>query len=554
MNHPIRIFIWAICGLILAVCASLVPAHFRAVDIKVIESAGAGTPSIVQSGINLLNLEKPEAARILAQAAAILGKPGHDQLSAVIARAARFPWPPAYAKADPVFETFAELFRPAQARPIIEPLLEGSTREKLIEFLKFSRRPGVVEILNNRLLTNTVQFPPATSAAGQPLDAVIVLSALLSQTDQFATGLREKIEFLATHANGGGSTEALETVYLDLLALGNRLEWPQLTEFIRRIEDTSALHDLAESARTLEEKLPIFYAAVVLSETPQSVAKYLAKFPKSGMNDIGLALSDGKGALQELLHRKQQIYAPKWRLHVIGYDPFGAFFYAVLPWCRAAPWGGLILRGGLFFVAAFCLARALGSMALDPDPHSAPAAEPDHTRLVQDIVLAICLFSVALLVVEPFIVSQISETPQRLFPIRLQLPMAGGAVASQLQKTIQPVMSIVTLASLLAFFVLQALVYIWCLAKISEIRRQPVGPRMKLRLLENEEHLFDAGLYLGLVGTIVSLIVFSLGIVKPSLMAAYSSTSFGIIFVCILKVFHVRPLRRTLILESEPQS
>jgi hypothetical protein len=74
---------------------------------------------------------------------------------------------------------------------------------------------------------------------------------------------------------------------------------------------------------------------------------------------------------------------------------------------------------------------------------------------------------------------------------------------------------------------------------------------MKLKLLENEEHLFDAGLYLGFVGTIISLILVSLGVIKPSLMAAYSSTSFGIIFVSILKIFHVRPYRRKLILETE---
>ena len=33
---------------------------------------------------------------------------------------------------------------------------------------------------------------------------------------------------------------------------------------------------------------------------------------------------------------------------------------------------------------------------------------------------------------------------------------------------------------------------------------------MKLKLLENEDHLFDAGLYLGFVGTIISLILVSL--------------------------------------------
>jgi O-antigen/teichoic acid export membrane protein len=74
---------------------------------------------------------------------------------------------------------------------------------------------------------------------------------------------------------------------------------------------------------------------------------------------------------------------------------------------------------------------------------------------------------------------------------------------------------------------------------------------VKLRLLENEEHLFDAGLYLGFVGTIVSLILVSMGITHFSLMAAYSSTSFGIIFVSFFKIFHLRGARRKLLLQAE---
>jgi hypothetical protein len=108
-----------------------------------------------------------------------------------------------------------------------------------------------------------------------------------------------------------------------------------------------------------------------------------------------------------------------------------------------------------------------------------------------------------------------------------------------------------SLLTLLLFFVIQALIYSACLVKLAEIRRQRVPSRIKLKLLENEDHLFDAGLYLGFVGTIISLILVSLGVIKPSLMAAYSSTSFGIIFVSVFKIFHLRPLRRKLLLESE---
>ena len=105
---------------------------------------------------------------------------------------------------------------------------------------------------------------------------------------------------------------------------------------------------------------------------------------------------------------------------------------------------------------------------------------------------------------------------------------------------------------MLLFFVLQGLLYVASLVKLAEIRRQRVGPRIKLRLLENEEHLFDAGLYLGFLGTIVAFIIYSLYVHHQfDLMVAYSSTSFGILFVSFFKIFHLRPVRRRLLLEAE---
>jgi hypothetical protein len=111
-----------------------------------------------------------------------------------------------------------------------------------------------------------------------------------------------------------------------------------------------------------------------------------------------------------------------------------------------------------------------------------------------------------------------------------------------------------SLFTLALFFVLQGLIYCACLAKLAEIRRQQVPARVQLKLLENEEHLFDAGLYLGFAGTIVCLILVSLGVIQQSLMAAYSSTSFGIIFVSVFKIFNLRPVRRRLVMQAEAQS
>jgi hypothetical protein len=47
--------------------------------------------------------------------------------------------------------------------------------------------------------------------------------------------------------------------------------------------------------------------------------------------------------------------------------------------------------------------------------------------------------------------------------------------------------------------------YMVCLAKIRSIDAQALPPLVKLRLMENEENLFDGGLYLGIGGTATAL-------------------------------------------------
>lgn len=214
------------------------------------------------------------------------------------------------------------------------------------------------------------------------------------------------------------------------------------------------------------------------------------------------------------------------------------------------PWFALTLKWIFYVVAGFLLAFALHFAR----PAVSALERPLQVRgfhIAREILFALGFLLVVLLLSEPFL----SQESQRVeFPFRLSLSTVGKLVPAGAASVKSLFMNQLSLLTLLLFFVLQGLIYTACVFKLAEIRRQRVPPRMKLRLLENEEHLFDAGLYLGFVGTIISLILVSLNIIQFSLMAAYSSTSFGIIFVSFFKIFHLRPARRKLLLEAEADS
>ena len=106
------------------------------------------------------------------------------------------------------------------------------------------------------------------------------------------------------------------------------------------------------------------------------------------------------------------------------------------------------------------------------------------------------------------------------FPFRLSLSTVGKLVPVGTASAKSLFMNQLSLLTLLLFFVLQGLIYTACVFKLAEIIRQRVPARTKLKLLENEDHLFDAGLYLGFAGTIVCLILVSLKVMENTLMAA----------------------------------
>ena len=549
MNRVAWFIICTVVGLELIAWGLLAPAQIRAVDAKVLAIRGAGGQSLVDEGLSLARLEKIGPARMLLQVADQTTAPDRESLAATIKKYEEAHpntklWGGAALYLERVFEeqTLAE---DSKSFPIVDILIWQDARETLVKALGYSRRPGVLDILKTRELTNTIIFPPAASASGEPMEAAIATTALLFQLDYFAPRLRDAVQTLATNANRGGTTEPLELVYLDILALGKRLDWIQLVTLVKRVSDTDGLQQAARLVRERERELPVVYAAIHFADSPEIVAKYLDGFPKSGMKDLGVALRAGAGAVRDLLQRQQPIHYPTIRDKFVKYWPIGAVHEPMARIVAEKPMFGSFLKYGLCLLGALLIARAL--TYLSPSlVEEIVRSQPWVTG--PQLALALCLLSFVLFFTET---RMTWAAPAAESQMRLKIPMASTALRATISHQVRAMTDKLSVLSLLIFFFLQTAIYVFCRMKLAEIRRQNVSSKLKLRLLENEEHLFDAGLYFGFVGTVISFMLWSLKFANFSLMAAYSSTSFGIIFVSIVKIFHLRPYRRRLILDAE---
>jgi hypothetical protein len=551
MRRLTGFLICAIPGLGMLVCGLLVPAHLRSVDAGVLRKAGGSTATLTEQGLTLVRQNKLGAAELLLQAAQAEGLPDRQRLGLAITNSARqhprwMVWGGGDARLERLFGSDAHLPK-SGSEPFTDFVVREENRAVVFELLRASPLPAVQEVLQCRALTNTVIFSPSQSASGQALDTALAVCGLLLEGGHLSGGLSDAVFALAGSSNLGGDPQRLEQVLLDLMSLGQRFNWGQLVGFVGQIQDPETLRLLANLVRKSDGQLPVVFAAVQLSGKPAQVAAYLMNFSQTGMKDLGASLRFGTGGVNELLQRNRRLHSSGFGQRVAGRALLGAICSFGEDLCWRTPRLGLTMKWLLYLAAGFLLAMALHFAR----PAASVLERPLQVRgfhVAREILFALGFLLVVLLLSEPFL----AQESQRVeFPFRLRLPTVGSVVPAGAPGVHRSIMNQLSLLTLLLFFVLQALLYTASLVKLAEIRRQKLPSRIRLKLLENEDHLFDAGLYLGFAGTIISLILVSLGVIQPSLMAAYSSTSFGIIFVSVFKIFHLRPERRKLLLEAE---
>ncbi|MGA2691423.1 MAG: hypothetical protein ABSF76_03570 [Opitutaceae bacterium] len=530
-------------GVLVTALAWLLPVSLKSVSKALLRSAGEGTPSVAAFGRDLVDSEKIGPAALFLDVARSIDDPRAPALARSLGDlSARQPslaaWGGWDASLDPIFNLRQRATR-AASTPIVNFLIPEHSREAVRAYLVNSGSLGVQAVLKTRDVASTGRFVPASRPGGQPLDALILLTGLLYQGEHLSPTLQREVRSLAETAVQRNELGDLEGFYMDLLSLGRRLDWTQLTELLRRTDSVRTVGEYAHLSRVAPDQLPFIYTAALLSNSADQVATYLIRYGKAGSEDLRTALADGQGAVNLLLQRAVPVNRSPG-------PAMGAAAALVLEHPRLM----LSVKYAGYFLGLFLLLRGLDLWIVAPAGTVAESGAQQHVRAG---VLAVVMSALLIVATEPFL---LKAAPASEYRVRLSIPMlaATSTQSAPIQKSNPVTMEASTLVSIGVFAALQVAMYMACLRKIREIESQEVSTQLKLRLMENEENLFDSGLYVGMMGTAAALVLQVIGVIEPNLLAAYSSNLFGIICVALVKIRHVRGFKRRLILEGQRQA
>jgi len=548
-----------IAAILLGAAGIVAPVYLNAIAVPVAQEIGAAGPTMVEEAGLLLTEGKYGPAWRIERARQQLNNPTGPSASA---DPGRFPDQlHAFIHAHPEdaliggAEAYGQQFlkmapktpRPdpgGEPVPFAHLLAQRENREALRRLLAGSRNQNVQTILSTEDLRGVRQFMPVASAAGAPLESAVLTTALLAQSGFLGPEFSREIELMGRRAMDGdpAAVARLEAFYLSALGAARRLDWASLGAWARSAPDPVTFMRATTLLRRSGERENLVFAITQLTDRPDWLADYYEKWGDASWTSLEPALLWGPETVRYLLEQQLPLHQPP--VNYTGVPDRDGSNLAWIQFCGAHRELALLLKGLALILSGVLFASGLKTVLV-------ARAELFERRapgmaLLQNGLAGVVLLLLIVTWQEPRLFAQPVTEPGALF-LEFELPAAQATVEGESMPTAS--IDQQTVLVLLIFFMIQLVIYIVCLVKLGSLKRAPVPAQTRITLLENEEPLFDLGLYVGLAGTVISLLMLAMGIVQASLVAAYASTLFGIIFVALLKILHVRPLKRRLILE-----
>ncbi len=537
-----------ILGIGLVVLAWLIPSRFKSIPLDVLREAGIQTDGIFEVADAYLAENNIGVASLLLEAAKSLDLEDDAGLEMRLeaTRAANVivdrwgVW-------DPFLDTALgsiPLEEYSNQPGALGILLSRASRESTASMLENSRNPLVSEVLSTGELSTYRRLFPINSSAGRPLEATLLIVALLAQEERFSPTVRRELRNRALQAKASGDASFLEDFYLDMLSLSRSLDWGQLKTLILSVQKMDTFSRLRYSFHRSPDFKSIVYAACLLSGDPEDVLDYLGEFGDQGLETLGAAISFGSGSVAMLVN--EQLPLEDLEMAVEHSEPSNALSSWLAGFSLQRPYLSLSTKYALFFMGAFFAFLGSSKFTRFYNERASPAL-----AYTQRVFASFASLVVLIVISEPHLAGSSGEGYSFEFVVPVIAQEAGETVVIETTPTTS--MDHTTMLSVGFFFLLQVLVFLICMLKVREINRQEVDDLVKLKLMENEENLFDAGLYVGIAGTCISLVLQVLGLIEANLLSAYASNLFGILCVAIVKIRIVRPYKNQLILASQDQ-
>ena len=518
-------------GTVTVAVGLLLPVRFHALEEKVLLAAGRGSSSLPELAASLLNSEHLGAGLRLALLAQSMDLPGSaetvDSARTILSSRRDLAWLGTRdARLEQVLATSGLAFEKNVSAPpaILTLLLREPVRLRLRQNLKSNPSPGVQSIQQTLDLKPLPPLLPAGQPGGQPLEAVTLLAAHLLDTAAFSPALASELKTAAYAANEERSLRPLQPALMSLLSLARRFDYDSLRELVGSAQTLAALDWLAGQVRSPAEPGDLLLAATLWA----GPADRLTRVPESAQKPwavLSSALAAGRGSIELLIQRRCPVFT-----NPVTIPP--ALVPWVLPWERPL----LFLRAVLLILGCWCFVQGLWRILHPASPESPGPWRPAPV-LAQAVLLALLLGSLP----EPTVTR---PKPVPTYRLSLALPGSFIKIKEQPRFSMEPT----NVITLVVFLTIQIAVYRICVRRIRQIETGPGDSALKLRLLENEDNLFDSGLYVGIGGTAIALVLQVVGVIQPSLLAAYSSNLFGITCVALIKIFHVRACKQRLLL------
>jgi len=422
---------------------------------------------------------------------------------------------------------------------ILGVCLSRECRDSLGGILENSRDSMVQGLLQTGSLNTYKRLFPVQSVSGRPLEATLLSLGLLIQGDRLNSSFSRELRREIQSANASGDVGRLEDAYLNALSLARALDWGQFKALFERIDSFETLSRLRYGFHRRPADLPVFYAAAIVVDSPSSVLNFLGVYGDDGVEFLKSAGQFGTGALQLLLEQQLPLDSDESLKESTSIE------INLTRFSLNNPKLSLSLKYSLFFFGALFLSWG-GSRFTGFYRESGSAL----LGATQKVFISLASLIVLIILSEPHLASgALTEG----YSFKLVMPVLAQVEGETIIIETEPTASMdpATLLSVSFFFILQVLVFLICLLKVRQIDKEDLDTIIKLKLMENEENLFDSGLYVGIAGTCISLVLQVIGLIEANLLSAYSSNLFGILCVAIVKIRLVRPYKNRLILESQ---